>query len=218
MNQIAGTGNNMAPDTPNFDRMDAQPTLRGEWRNGARWIFHLNRMDAEPELVTAVFCIALTPEGVVLTTTKRGVKEHLGGHVEPGESIEAALCREALEEGGITLQQFAQLGFREVFIDNEIINKSTGKPYPARACIPYYVAFSALPLQPVSGEEVATREVFSISEALEMDLSLFPEKREFELLLKECVKAAGMPVLTDLTRISCSQIQAALSRICSRQE
>lgn len=53
-----------------------------------------------PHLVTAVFCVAITPEGKILLARSVRGWGLLGGHVERGETLLQTLVRECNEEGG----------------------------------------------------------------------------------------------------------------------
>ncbi|RCK31391.1 DNA mismatch repair protein MutT [Thalassospira profundimaris] len=52
--------------------------------------------------------VARTPKGIVL----------LGGGVEPGESEQEALCREAYEESGYRIRILSRLGFASQYVNN----------------------------------------------------------------------------------------------------
>jgi len=217
MTHMADSSHNIELSQMTLQEPVRGPILSGEWSNGAQWLFYVASSPPDGQCATAVFAVALVPEGIVLTVTARGVKELLGGHVEGGERIDEALCREALEEGGIAMEAWAQLGYREVYLEKEVINKSTGLPYPQRACIPYYVGFSTLPLTEPLGNEVVSREVLSLTDALRLDLSVFPEKRELILLLRHCLERAGEPCDIDLGTIEITKIHHALMSLSNIQ-
>lgn len=142
-----------------------QKIASGDWDENVSWEFYIAEDFPPEELCSAVFCLALHDDKVVLTRTKRGW-EMLGGHLEPGETVEEALFREAHEEGGYTPEQYKFFGYRKI---------TSKKPIPARAgreyphpisFIPHFIAKSSIPLEDAHGEEdeVLERGVFVVSE------------------------------------------------------
>src|SRR5262245_47002487 len=93
----------------------SRPLLTGQWDDNQSWGFHQDDNMPDISQCTAVYCLAILPETdqVVLTRNHRGW-EMLGGHIEDGETIDQALFRECLEEGGYTPEDFKLFGYRKV--------------------------------------------------------------------------------------------------------
>src|SRR5437868_12939512 len=88
-------------------------TLEGQWDNNISWEFYLSDGLPDSQLCSAVYCLAINetnPEKIVLARNRRGW-EMLGGHLDPGETIEEALVREAIEEGGFYSTWYRLFGF-----------------------------------------------------------------------------------------------------------
>ncbi len=174
---------------------------RGIWSNGARWSFYEGPVPTE-DLVTAVFCLTLTPNGIVFIKTERGYWEMLGGHREHNESIESTLQREIREEGGVRLLKFQQFGYREVCNQIEVINKASGQPYPVIGYVSFFVGFGEIERDALLADDVVRREIVPINDLLHFDLSDMPDRRLFEIGLKHLVNLIGsaspeMQVLSD---------------------
>ena len=118
-------------------------------------------------LCTAVFCLAVLTDTtqVVLARNHRGW-EMLGGHIEPNETIEQAMIRECLEEGGYTPEHYQLFGYRKIITTNPVPhNQVPGGFYPfPHSYIPYFVATSRLPLLAAAGLEIVESRAFSFSE------------------------------------------------------
>lgn len=151
------------------------------------WEFYLDNRMPPRHLCTAVACLALVEKGeaLVLTRNYRGW-EILGGHIENGESIEDALLRESLEEGGFTPEKNALFGHRK------IISSEAGAPDQRRAdypfpisYIPHYVATSDQPLQPPTGEEIIESRTLPVGQV-----------DTLEIVASEIVKAGLAAFLT----------------------
>lgn len=136
-----------------FPASDHRRLVSGAWNEDVSWEFYLAEDLPPAELCTAVFCLALHDDDkIVLTKTKRGW-EMLGGHLEPGETIEQALFREAHEEGGYTPQNYRLFGYRKI-ISKRVLSARSGRTYPFPVSyIPHFVAKSSHPLAPTHGEE-----------------------------------------------------------------
>lgn len=140
--------------------INPQKISSGTWDENVSWEFYLANELPPEELCTAVFCLALHNDNVVLTQTKRGW-EMLGGHIEPGETIEQALFREAHEEGGYTPEDYELFGYRKIISKQPVIARGREYPFPT-SYIPHFIATSSIPLEAIHGDEgeVLDRGVF----------------------------------------------------------
>lgn len=138
-----------------------QRIFSGTWDENVSWEFYLANELPPEELCTAVFCLALHNNSIILTQTKRGW-EMLGGHREPGETIEQALFREAHEEGGYTPEGYELFGYRKIISKQPVIARGRAYPFPV-SYIPHFIATSNIPLEDIHGDEgeVLDRGVFT---------------------------------------------------------
>lgn len=131
----------------------------------------------DPALCTAVYCLALLPQTnqVVLTRNSRGW-EMLGGHIEAGETIEEALLRECLEEGGFVPDSYKLFGYRKITAKKPIPhNQSANSFYPfPHGYIPHFIATSSQPLQPHTGLEIYESRAFSFAEIETLPIEQMP--------------------------------------------
>ena len=144
--------------------------MDGKWSDNLRWEFFLSGKLPEGVHCSAVYCLALTEAGdrVVLTRIKRGW-EMLGGHIEPGETIEDALLREALEEGGFRPQKISMFGYGKVTAEKPEPNPRHGGFYPQTSHVPYFVGESGLPLIAPTGEEILESRAFAPHEIASLE-------------------------------------------------
>ena len=139
--------------------------LEGRWNDNLSWEFYLDERLPDAALCTAVYCLAIVQptDRIVLTRIKRGW-EMLGGHIEPGETIEDAIVREVMEEGGFSPQFSTLYGYMKVTAQNPAVNDHHGGTYPPVAYIPYFLAVTSKPLVAPTGEEVLESQSFSLSD------------------------------------------------------
>jgi 8-oxo-dGTP pyrophosphatase MutT (NUDIX family) len=145
------------------------PALEGSWDENISWRFYLSNELPLRRLCTAVVCLAILddtiPEKVVLGRSERGW-EMLGGHVDPGETVEYALEREAIEEGGFHPTDYRPFGYYEVTAKLPMADDHHGGTYPQVAYIPHFVSTTSQPLVEAKGEEILESGVFSVDDEL----------------------------------------------------
>src|SRR5690349_3401587 len=91
--------------------------------------------NAIPDLpVTGVKIYAIHQDELLLTKLRRGW-EVPGGHVELGETPEAAVLRELKEETGATVQTYRLIGYLKI---TNIETTERNRRYPKEACILVY--------------------------------------------------------------------------------
>ena len=151
--------------------------LTGSWDDNQSWALYQDTTMPDPALCTAVYCLAILPETeqVVLTRNHRGW-EMLGGHIEPDETVEAALLRECLEEGGYTPEKYHLFGYRKITaLKPAPHNQRPGSFYPfPHGYIPHFIATSTLPLAAPSGAEIYERKAFAFDELEALNMNQLP--------------------------------------------
>ncbi|MBU0569518.1 NUDIX domain-containing protein [Patescibacteria group bacterium] len=102
--------------------------------------------------------------------------EPIGGHVESGESVEAALKRESLEEGGIELIKWKYFGYYEVKL-SDTASEEYKSTYPKVGYILFFLAKGRRIMEPY-GTDVKNTQV------LDKDYVLNSGKFPHEMLLE----------------------------------
>lgn len=152
------------------------PILTGVWDEHQSWELFESATQPDSSVCTAVYCIAILPQTnqVVLTRNHRGW-EMLGGHIEPGETIEQALVRECLEEGGFMPERYRLFGYRKITSKQPIPHSQREGFYPfPHGYIPHFIAVSAAPLQPPSGPETEESKTFTFDELRSLTIEQAP--------------------------------------------
>lgn len=99
----------------------------------------------------------------------------LGGHIEPGETVEQALIRECQEEGGFTPENYKLFGYRKITSKKPMPHNQRDGHYPfPTSYIPHFVAVSTLPLQAPTGEEIHESKAFSLTELKKLAMEQAP--------------------------------------------
>lgn len=96
----------------------------------------------------------------------------LGGHIEPGETVEQALLRECLEEGGFTPESYQLFGYRKITAKKPVPhNQKEDSFYPfPHGYIPHFISVSTLPLEEPTGLEIIERKAFSFDELATLNI------------------------------------------------
>jgi len=147
--------------------------LSGFFNENISWEFHISKDMSSRNLCSAVFCIAMYQNKIVLTKNHRSW-ELLGGHIEKGETIEEALHGEAMEEGGFKIDRFELIGHRK-FTAKENIKGERGILYPFPISYnPHYIAVSESEFGECCAEECFERKAFTINEIEKLSLQGLP--------------------------------------------
>jgi 8-oxo-dGTP pyrophosphatase MutT (NUDIX family) len=135
----------------------------GVWGENISW--ELQEVSSLPpaELCTAVMCVAIAKNKIVLARSERGWGM-LGGHIEDGETLDDALFREAHEEGGFSISQYKPFAARKITAKTPEPNR-TGASYPfPTSYIVYYWAATDDLIEDPTGEEIIESESFALSD------------------------------------------------------
>lgn len=135
----------------------------GIWGENISW--ELQRASNLPpaELCTAVMCVAIAENKIVLARSERGWGM-LGGHIEDGESLDDALFREAREEGGFNIDRYKPFAVRKITAKTPVPNRTgTSYPFPT-SYIVYYWATTTDPIMNPTGEEIIESGSFTLSD------------------------------------------------------
>jgi len=120
------------------------------------------------ELITGSFVLAFLEGKLVLTKLKERGWDIPGGHLEPGETAEAAMRRELYEEAGAVAGTCGVLGYERIRL---LGPKPDGHryPYPDSYMVFHWASVSRLEDVPEgSGAETFGRGLFSGEQAAEV--------------------------------------------------
>ena len=90
-----------------------QPISTGSWNENISWEFFIGDEVPDPALCTAVCCITVFQEKLILVRNKRGW-EFPAGKMESGESAETAIIREVGEETGALIESPKIFGYKKL--------------------------------------------------------------------------------------------------------
>lgn len=137
----------------------------GVWDNGnTTWELWRSSELPDPNLCTTVALVAVTSlalSRVVLAESRRGWGI-IAGHIEPGETLDETVEREALEEGGFKVVRKRLFAYKKMhnIVETE---RSRLRRYPKISYMPCYVSVNEDdPLQLPTGEEIIQREALSM--------------------------------------------------------
>ncbi len=133
--------------------------------SGTERDFVISATIPDESVATAVFGVVHDDTHIALTKSHRGW-ESPGGHIEIGETIEEAFVREMAEEIGQDVVLGKLFGYQETRDKKQVINKTTGKPYPNPSYIPWYKAPLETHVCDLSlGEDIEECGIFTFAEA-----------------------------------------------------
>jgi NADH pyrophosphatase NudC (nudix superfamily) len=137
-----------------------------------RWELYHSATIPEPSKCTAAFCVAITQgDRIVLEREERGWGT-IGGHIEAGESIEQALVRECLEEGGFIVEDPILFGYKKIIATKPVSHPTPGMAYPFPiSYVAYYYAANNKELSTPTEQEVLEVKTFTIDEINRLDIS-----------------------------------------------
>jgi 8-oxo-dGTP pyrophosphatase MutT (NUDIX family) len=137
---------------------------RGSWSDDIAWELYATSVLPPAELCSAVMCVAFSDDKVVLARSERGWGM-LGGHLEDNETLEDALYREAMEEGGFAIDSYELFAVRKIISRRPIPHQQPGKTYPFPVSyLPYYVATTRSAIIAPSGEEIIESASFTLDD------------------------------------------------------
>lgn len=137
--------------------------ISGNWGESISWELSETSTLPPAELCTAVMCVAINDNRVILACSERGWGM-LGGHIEDDESLDEVLRREALEEGGFVIERSQLFAVRRITSTVPETGRP-GKSYPFPiSYMTYYWATTTRSLQAPTGEEILESGSFSIDE------------------------------------------------------
>jgi glycosyltransferase involved in cell wall biosynthesis len=115
------------------------PVAKGVWSKRSDWKFYLSPLlPKECVIGSVVFALLLNNGKVVMVFSKQkwGLP---GGHINPGETPEKAICREVKEECGVDCDNLQMFGFQVVHNKVNVKNRNLNTSYPDYNFIPYYI-------------------------------------------------------------------------------
>ncbi|MDN5274338.1 MAG: hypothetical protein JWP06_239 [Candidatus Saccharibacteria bacterium] len=136
----------------------------GSWNNDISWELYTTSVLPPIELCSAVMSVAIYDNKIVLARSERGWGM-LGGHIEANETLEDALRREALEEGGFIIDTYRLFAVRKIISRRPIPHQQEGRTYPHPiGYLPYYWATTKDGLMLPTGEEIIESNSFDMRE------------------------------------------------------
>lgn len=129
---------------------------KGDWGHSSYTAFIDPNMEIESikDKVTGVSAVCFDEKNRVVLMNN----EPLGGHIEPNESIEEALKREVLEEGGMELSEWKPYGYYKI-IQKEGALDEFKRRYPKTAYILFYLAKGRQVRKPFGKDVISVQKI-----------------------------------------------------------
>ncbi len=100
----------------------------GQWHNEIRWEFYASPDFPAENLITAVCCMVLYKQKIVIIRNHRGW-ELPGGKIKDNETPSEAIVREVHEETGFLITDLKNIGYKKLFPAFPIINSEKPSEY-----------------------------------------------------------------------------------------
>ena len=157
----------------------------GKWHEDILWKFFISLKVPKLETCSAVFCIPIYHDEVVLVRHPTRGWGFPGGHIEHGETLVDAASRELFEETRLTIQNPKFFGYKKIIHIKPIKHRDYSYFYPFPfSYIPYCLTRLQEPLNKIIGKN-SEIELVSFAKAL---LQLAgPEKND--IILKYLIES-----------------------------
>lgn len=110
----------------------------GNWGKNILWTFFISQEIPNLKECSAVFCVPIYRDRIVLVYHPTRGWSFPGGHLEPKESLTDAVRREVLEETGLTIRNFKLFGYKKITHLKPVKHRDYPQLYPFPfAYIPY---------------------------------------------------------------------------------
>lgn len=121
----------------------------GDWGHSLYEVYlDLNgNYDQLKSAATGAFTVCFDDEDKVVLTNN----EPLGGHLEKGETVEEALRREALEEGGMELLKWKYFGYYKV-TQKDTASDEFKKKYPNEGYLIFFLSKGKKTMEPYGND------------------------------------------------------------------
>jgi 8-oxo-dGTP pyrophosphatase MutT (NUDIX family) len=152
------------------------PAIAGNWGETTRWELFITDELPPRELCSAVYCIPIEDDGKIwlMCDEDRGWGV-IGGHIEPRETIEQTLLREAEGENGgnpVDPQMFAAM---RITASEPMPHQDEGReyPFPISYQVYFHSGISGDAGNPKESDSLASR-AFTLEEIEQLGISDFP--------------------------------------------
>lgn len=163
----------------------------GIWNKDILWKFFTNLKIPKLENCSAVFCVPIYLNKVILVNHPIRRWGFPGGHIKHGESLVDAASRELLEETNLTIQSPKFFGYKKIIHIKPVKHRDYSYFYPFPfSYIPYCLTKLQEPLNKIIGKNSENNQVelTSFNEALSRLAG--PEKND--IILKYLIESMAL--------------------------
>lgn len=163
-----------------MSKLETQKSIgTGKWNENISWEFVVTNDLPDLNLCTAVCCITVFQEKLLLIKNKRGW-ELPAGHIEGSESVTQAMRREVKEETGAEIGDPSVFGFKKLTALKPVPKGDSVNFYPfPHSCVLFAYAEALSMSQEDLPKDVVERRAVSYSEALQ----LFSDLSQYQVIL-----------------------------------